>query len=101
MVVIMMERVTASLRGEITRWLIELRPGIFVGNVSALVRDKLWELICKRMKNGAVTLLHNASNEQGYKIKQYGDTGRTITDFEGLQLITIPEKNEFNKNSDT
>lgn len=101
MVVIMMEKVTASLRGEITRWMIELRPGIFVGNVSALVRDKLWELICIKMKNGAVTLLHNASNEQGYIIKQFGDTGRKITDFEGLQLITISEKNDFNQNSDT
>ncbi len=101
MVVILMERVTASLRGKITRWLIELRPGVFVGNVSALVRDKLWELIYKRMKKGAVTLLHNASNEQGYKIQQFGDPGRTVRDFDGLQLITIPEENEFNQNFDT
>ena len=101
MVVIMMEKVTASLRGEITRWLIELRPGVFVGNVSALVRDKLWELICAKMENGAVTLLHNAANEQGYTIKQFGNTGRKVSEFEGLQLMTIPEKNEFNQNSDT
>ena len=92
----MMERASASLRGEITRWMIELRPGIFVGNVSALVRDKLWELICKRMKNGAATILYNASSEQGYEIKQFGDTGRTISNFDGLQLVTIAEDNEFN-----
>lgn len=101
MVVIMVEKVTASLRGEITRWMIELRPGIFVGNISALVRDKLWELICEKMKKGAVTLLHNASNEQGYEIRQVGDTGRKVTNFEGLQLITIPEENEFNRLADT
>lgn len=96
MVVIMMERVSPALRGEITRWLIELRPGVFVGNISALVRDKLWELMQKRMKKGAATMLYNASNEQGYKIRQFGETGRNVTNFEGLQLITIPEKNEFN-----
>ena len=92
----MMEKATASLRGEITRWMIELRPGVFVGNVSALVREKLWELICQKAGKGAATLLHNAANEQGYKIRQFGETSRQITNYEGLQLITIPEKNEFN-----
>ncbi len=101
MIVIMLERVTPALRGEITRWLIELGPGIFVGNVSALVRDKLWELICKRMKKGAGTLLHNASNEQGYKMRQFGETKRKVANFEGLQLITIPEENEFNQSFET
>ncbi len=101
MVVIMMEKVTASLRGEITRWLIELRPGVFVGNISALVRDKLWEHICQKVGKGAVTLLHNASNEQGYEIRQFGETSRRITKYEVLQLITIAEEHEFNKKCDT
>ncbi len=81
MVVIMMEKVPISLRGEITRWMLELRPGIFVGNISALVREKLWEHICEKIKGGAATLLHSAANEQGYKIRNY----------EGLQLIVISE----------
>ena len=41
MVVMLMEKVPKSVRGELTRWLIELRSGVFVGNISALVRDKL------------------------------------------------------------
>ncbi len=96
MVVILMERVTPALRGEITRWMLELRPGVFVGNLSALVRDKLWQLIQMRMKKGAATMLQSASNEQGYLITQYGDTGRKVSNYEGLQLMSIPEKNEFN-----
>ena len=47
MVVFLMEKVSVSLRGEITRWMLELRPGVFVGNISALVREKLWETICQ------------------------------------------------------
>lgn len=101
MVIIVMEKVTVSLRGEITRWMIELRSGVFVGHLSALVRDKLWEEICKKVKTGAVTLLQSASNEQGYLIRQFGETGRNVIDFEGLQLITIPEQNEFNQNIET
>lgn len=91
MIVIMMEKVPVSLRGEITRWMLELRPGIFVGNVSALVREKLWEHICEKIKGGAATILHSAANEQGYTIRNFGDTNRKIRDFEGLQLIVISE----------
>ena len=91
MVVIMMEKVPVSLRGEITRWLLELRPGIFAGNISALVREKLWEHICEKTKGGAATLLHSAANEQGYAIRNHGETARKIKNFEGLQLIVIPE----------
>ena len=93
MVVFLMEKVPVSLRGEITRWMLELRPGVFVGNVSALVREKLWEMVCQKLKGGAITLLQSAANEQGYKIRTFGDTNRKIKDFDGLQLIVITEKN--------
>ena len=33
-----------NLRGKLSRWLNEIHPGIFVGEVSARVRDKLWEM---------------------------------------------------------
>lgn len=92
MVIFLMEKVPISLRGEITRWMLELKPGVFVGNISALVREKLWEHICQKSKNGAVMLLHSAANEQGYKIRTFGDTTRKVKDFDGLQLIVISEK---------
>ena len=94
MVVFLMEKVPTSLRGEITRWMLELRPGVFVGNISAMVREKLWEMICQKLKDGAVTLLHSAANEQGYKIRTFGDTNRKVKDFDGLQLIFISENNQ-------
>ena len=92
MVVILMEKVPTSLRGEVTRWMIEPRPGVFVGNISAMVRDRLWEMICQKLKGGAVTMFQNANNEQGYLMRSFGETSRTIQNFDGLQLITIQEK---------
>ena len=91
MVVFLMEKVPVSLRGEITRWMLELKPGVFVGNISAMVREKLWDQICQKLKGGAVTLLHSAANEQGYKIRTFGDTTRKVKDFDGLQLIVTSE----------
>ena len=87
-----MEKVPVSLRGEITRWMLELRPGVFVGTISALVREKLWEHICLKSKGGAVTLLQSAANEQGYTIRTHGETARKIHNFDGLQVVTVPAK---------
>jgi CRISPR-associated protein Cas2 len=47
MVVIILEKVPVRLRGELTRWLLELKAGVFVGKVSAMVRDKLWQRVCE------------------------------------------------------
>ena len=87
MVIIMLERVPTSLRGELTRWMLEPRTGVFVGNVSALVRDKLWEKVCGGMSGGAGMLVHNADTEQGFAVRFWGATARSVVDFEGLLLV--------------
>jgi CRISPR-associated protein Cas2 len=94
MIVLLMEKVPVSLRGEITRWMIELRPGVFAGNLSAMVRDKLWDHICDKTRGGAATLLQSAANEQGYTIRTHGETSRKIRSFDGLLLVTVPLKRD-------
>lgn len=89
MVVILLERVPTSLRGELTRWLLEPRAGVFLGNVSAAVRDLLWEQICSKIRDGAGMLIHNAANEQGFAIRYWGEPKRSVEDFDGLLLIRI------------
>ena len=43
MVVLILERVPAGLRGDLSRWMIEPKAGIFLGRMTARLRDKLWE----------------------------------------------------------
>ena len=43
MLVMILEAVPPSLRGELSRWLTPVCVGVYVGKVSTLVRDKLWE----------------------------------------------------------
>jgi len=90
MTLILLERVSPSLRGELTRWMIEPKTGVFVGRISAMVRDKLWERITMGAKAGAAMLVHTADNEQGYLIRTWGETSRRIVDFDGLSLVQIP-----------
>ena len=46
MIVMILEKVPVRLRGELTRWLIEPRQGVFVGHINAMVRERLWEKCC-------------------------------------------------------
>ncbi len=101
MVVMILERAPTSLRGELTRWLLEPQAGVFVGNVSGAVRDWLWEEVRSRLRGGAAMMIHNAANEQGFAIRLYGETSRIAEDFDGLLLIRTPaEKPSENKKTE-
>ncbi|HEX2950821.1 MAG TPA: type I-E CRISPR-associated endoribonuclease Cas2e [Armatimonadota bacterium] len=90
MVVLVIEHVPTSLRGQLSRWMIEPRAGLFVGNVSAMVREKLWEYLLKEAPDGGLMMLYNAKTEQGFTIRTSGDTTRKVIDLEGLTLIQHP-----------
>jgi CRISPR-associated protein Cas2 len=87
MTVIVLERVPASLRGELSRWLLEPHPRVFVGKPSALVRNKLWELIADKLKGGAALMVYSSATEQGYTMVTSGNTARQLRDFEELFLV--------------
>jgi CRISPR-associated protein Cas2 len=90
MTVIVLERVPVSLRGELTRWLLEPRTNVFVGTVTAMVRDRLWAKVCTSVRGGAAMLLYRTDNEQGFAIRTWGSTSRELVDFDGLTLVRIP-----------
>jgi len=89
MMVIILKKAPAALRGELTRWLLEPHPGVFVGHVSAMVRELLWKKCCEKTKGGAL-MIWTTNNEQHYAMKMYGQTDRSVVEMEGLQLIKIP-----------
>ncbi len=91
MMVLIMEKAPHWIRGELTRWLLEPHPGVYVGHVSALVRDMLWEKCCKACKEGGVLQIWTTNNEQRCAMRMYGELGREVVEMEGLQLIRIPE----------
>ncbi|MGW5442786.1 type I-E CRISPR-associated endoribonuclease Cas2e [Streptomyces asiaticus] len=94
MLVIATTAVPDHLRGALSRWTSEVVPGIFVGSVSARVRDELWQAVTQTVGNGAAVLVHPAPTEQGYAIRTAGTRRRVPEDFDGLTLIrmTAPPK---------
>lgn len=92
MVILILERTRPSLRGELSRWMLEPRAGMFVGVMSGLVRDKLWAKVCAEAgEEGAAVLIHSARTEQGFAVRLHGDPTREPVDWEGLTLVRIPE----------
>ena len=87
MIVMILEKVPPSLRGELSRWLFEIKTGIYVGHVSALVREKLWDH-CSSLKGaGGVIQIWSTNTEQRYAIRISGVKNREVVDWEGLSII--------------
>ena len=78
MVVMTLERVPPSLKGELTRWLIEVQTGVYVGSVSATVRDLLWDKAVQHAQLGRCTQMYRTNTEQGFAIRMYGEQNRSL-----------------------
>ena len=89
MTVFVMDTPSEKLRGLLTRWLLEAKPGVLVGNISALVREKLWQKVCSDSRVSGALLIYSSNTEQGFQIDFYGEPRRTLIDFDGIQLIKV------------
>jgi CRISPR-associated protein Cas2 len=87
--VIVLTNCPASLRGLLTRWLLEIAPGVFVGNPSARIRDVLWEEVRGYAGQGRALMAHTTNSEQGYTFRTFDHAWRPV-DHEGLTLIQRP-----------
>lgn len=86
MIVITLTKVPRSLRGDLTKWFQEVQTGVYVGSVSARIRDRVWERVQQNIGGGQATMVYTAQNELGYQFK----TSRTdydVVDFDGVPLM--------------
>ncbi len=93
MVVIVLTACSAGLRGDVSRWLLEIAPGVFVGHINARVRDRLWERIQDTLKDGRAIMVFSARNEQHLDFRVFRSDWQP-TDCDGLQLIKHPQEEE-------
>lgn len=89
MVVIVMRAVKPGLRGELSRWMLEISAGVFVGRLPARVREKLWQKIIDSATDGEAVIISGARNEQGFVVQTHGDPSRFPIDSDGLTLMTF------------
>ena len=62
-----------------------------MGHLSGMVRDRLWDKCCKRLKDkGGMVQAWATNNEQRFQMRTWGTTKRQVVDLDGLQLIRLP-----------
>ena len=81
----------AGLRGDLTKWVMEITPGVFVGDPSARVREAIWERTTELCKDGRALLIWSTNNEQGMEYRTHRHDW-VPTDFDGLTLMMRPQK---------
>ena len=94
MVIVILSDCPPRLRGELSKWMLEINAGVYIGNISARVREQLWQLICSDIKNGHATMVYPILNEQRYAFKVYKSKW-TPTNFDGLVLVCKPFLNKL------
>lgn len=92
MVVVTLTDCPPKVRGDLTKWLIEINTGVYVGNVNARVREKLWQRICENVKNGRATMVFSAAGEQHLGFWVHNTTWQPV-DYDGIRLVKHPLSN--------
>jgi len=89
--IIVLTRCPAGLRGFLTRWMMEISPGVFIGGPTARIRDALWSEVKKYSGTGRALLAYATNNEQGFTFDTW-DHKWHPTDYDGLTLIRRPKQ---------
>ncbi|WP_030267587.1 type I-E CRISPR-associated endoribonuclease Cas2e [Streptomyces violens] len=92
MIVLSASAVPPHLRGALSRWLLEITPELYVGTVSARVRDELWSAVAACAGDGTAVLAYPSDNEQGFELRTAGTARRLPVDFDGLTLIAFRQE---------
>ncbi|MCM1314492.1 MAG: type I-E CRISPR-associated endoribonuclease Cas2e [Alistipes senegalensis] len=86
MVVITLVNCPPKLRGDLTKWLIEIDTGVFVGNLNSRIRDAVWKRICENIKNGRASMAFSTNGEQKIDFRIHNTSWEPV-DFDGIKLV--------------
>lgn len=89
MIVITMTNCPPKLRGDLSKWFCEINTGVYVGQVSARVRDALWERVCEHIHDGQATMVYPMNNEQHMAFRTH-NSDWVPTDYDGITLMKRP-----------
>lgn len=90
MVVLVLTACPVGLRGHVTRWLLEIAPGVFCGRVSVKVRDELWLRVVELSKDGRALMVFGRRGDQGLDFRVNRHDWEPV-DLDGVSLIRRPE----------
>jgi CRISPR-associated protein Cas2 len=97
MLVIEVENAPPRLRGRLAVFLLEIRAGVYVGDVSKRVREMLWDQVKSFVLDGNAVMTWSTNTEQGFDFETHGANRRVPVEIDGYKLIAftpqiVPDK---------
>ena len=89
MLVIVVENVPPRLRGRLAVWLLEVRAGVYIGNLSAKVRAMIWSQVEEGLEEGNAVIAWTTNNESGFDFETLGRNRRVPVDMDGIKLVSF------------
>lgn len=89
MVVIVLENAPPRLRGRLAVWLLEVRAGVYVGDVSRRVREMMWTQVESGIEGGNAVMAWSTPSEAGFDLATLGANRRVPVDYDGLKLVSF------------
>lgn len=89
MLVVVTENVPPRLRGRLAVWLLEIRAGVYVGEVSKRIREMIWEQITILTETGNVAMAWATNTESGFDFQTFGENRRVPIDYDGIRLVSF------------
>ncbi len=97
-VIVVLSDCPPKLRGDMTKWFIQVNTGVYVGNMNPRIRDGLWQRITENIGHGHATMVFSAQGEQHMDFYVHNAYWNPI-DFDGIKLMFRPEvKNNVQPN---
>ena len=89
MLVVVTENVPPRLRGRLAVWLLEIRAGVYVGEVSKRIREMIWEQVTILAETGNVAMAWATNTESGFDFQTFGENRRVPIDYDGIRLVSF------------
>ncbi|WP_020161331.1 MULTISPECIES: type I-E CRISPR-associated endoribonuclease Cas2e [Methylobacter] len=100
MLVIVVENVPPRLRGRLAVWLIEIRAGVYVGDLSVKVREMIWSQIEDGIEEGNAVMVWTTNTESGFDFITLGKNRRLPVELDGLKLVSFyPVEDQKDENA--
>lgn len=89
MMVVVTTNAPPRLRGRLAVWLLEIRPGVYVGKYSRRTREMIWSQTIDLIEDGDAVIAWTAPTDAGFSFETVGRNRRRPVDFDGLKLVAF------------
>jgi len=97
MTVIVLEAAPPALRGRLAVWMVEVRAGVYVGDLSHRVREMIWNTVKKSIRDGNAVMTWKTNTENGFDFVTCGKNRRIPVEYDGFKLVAFTPLDIENK----